>query len=188
MRKLLAIGALWVAGVQVSLPADEGLTGFLCCNVYTDGESVSDISFGGEGQHLIPLGSPIRVTRLKKNKMQVVVENKNIKFENEYSRDLPIEQFSRRWIVQDDPAAKAKTFPKSIQAAIADGHVMLGMTREQVLMSLGYPASSEVPNLNAKAWTYWCTAKVQYRVRFDEQDRVADVEPVVDVRALLLEK
>lgn len=188
MRKLLAIGALWMAGTQITFSADENVHGFLCCNVYTDGESISDINFGGEGMHLIPLGAPIRTTKLKKHRMDVVVENKNVKFDNDYSRDMAIEQFASRWIVAEDPGAKVKALPKNVQAAIAAGRLVLGMTREQTLMALGYPASSEVPNLNAKTWTYWYTSKVQYRVRFDDQDRLVDVEPVVDVKALLLER
>jgi hypothetical protein len=62
------------------------------------------------------------------------------------------------------------------------------MTREQVLMSVGYPVSSDVPNLNSNVWTYWITDKVQYRIRFDDKERLADVENVVDARSMLLKE
>jgi len=61
-----------------------------------------------------------------------------------------------------------------------------GMTREQVVMSLGYPISSENPNLNSKAWTYWLDEKVQCRISFDDKDRLADVENTVDAKSKLL--
>ena len=100
--------------------------------------------------------------------------------------DLPIEEFARRYIVADDPGAKIKDFPKNIQYAIAAGHLVKGMTREQVVMSLGYPISSENPNLNSKAWTYWLDEKVQCRISFDDKDRLADVENTVDAKSKLL--
>jgi hypothetical protein len=53
-------------------------------------------------------------------------------------------------------------------------------------MSLGYPISSDNPNLNSKEWTYWITDRVQYRIRFDDKDGVSDVENTVDAKAILL--
>ena len=65
------------------------------------------------------------------------------------------------------------------------------MTRRQVIMSLGYPTSGDNPSINGKSWTFWLADKVQnekaqYRVKFDENDRVSDVENAIDARALLL--
>jgi hypothetical protein len=62
------------------------------------------------------------------------------------------------------------------------------MTREQVLMSVGYPVSSDVPNLASNVWTFSITDKVQYRVKFDDHERLADVENVVDARTMLLKE
>jgi hypothetical protein len=53
---------------------------------------------------------------------------------------------------------------------------------------VGYPVSSDVPNLNSNVWTYWITDKVQYRIRFDDKERLADVENVVDARSMLLKE
>lgn len=164
------------------------LSGFLCCNMHSDGQEIGDISIGGPEQHVIPVGSPIRATSYSKHRVKVVVENKNQTLLNDYSRDLPIEQFAARYIVAEDPTAKIKAFPQNIQYAIAAGHLVKGMTREQVLMSVGYPASSEVPNLNSNEWLYWITEKVQYRVKFDDKERLADVENVVDARKILFKE
>jgi hypothetical protein len=168
--------------------AQDLISGFLCCNLHSDGQEISDISIGGPEQHVVPLGSPIRATSYSKHRVKVVVENKNQTLLNDYSRDLPIEQFAKRFIVSEDPAVKIKTFPQNIQYAIAAGHLVKGMTREQVLMSVGYPASSEVPNLSSNEWLFWITDKVQYRVKFDDKEQLADVENVVDARSRLLKE
>jgi hypothetical protein len=168
--------------------AEDLISGFLCCNMHSDGQDISDLSIGGPEQHVVPVGSPIRATSFGKHRVKVVVENKNQTLLNDYSRDLPIEQFAKRFIIHDDPALKIKSFPQNIQYAIAAGHLVKGMTREQVLMSVGYPASSEVANLSSNEWLFWITDKVQCRVKFDDKERLADVENVVDARAALLKE
>lgn len=181
---LMAFAMFFCASTQSF--AEDLISGFLCCNMHSDGQQISDISIGGPEQHVVPLGSPIRATSYSKHRVKVVVENKNQTLMNDYSRDLPIEQFAKRYIVPDDPAVKIKSFPQNIQYAIAAGHLVKGMTREQVLMSVGYPASSEVPNLSGNEWLFWITDRIQYRVKFDGKERLADVENVVDARATLL--
>jgi hypothetical protein len=154
--------------------------------MHSDGAAISDINIGDSDTHVIAVGTPLRVTGYSKHRVKVVVENKNQALVNEYSRDIAIEEFAKRYIVPDDPAIKIKDFPKNIQYAIAAGHLVKGMTREQVIMSLGYPISSENPNLNSKTWLYWLTEKVEFRILFDDQDRVASVENTVDAKATLL--
>ena len=188
LRKLAPLAFATLICTPAQVFAEDLLSGFLCCNMHSDGQEISDISIGGPEQHVVPVGSPIRATSYGKHRVKVVVENKNQALLNEYSRDLPVEQFAKRYIVPDDPAVKIKSFPQNIQYAIAAGHLVKGMTREQVLMSVGYPASSEVPNLVSKEWLFWITDKVQYRVKFDEKERLADVENVVDARATLLKE
>jgi hypothetical protein len=168
--------------------AEDLISGFLCCNMHSDGQDISDLSIGGPEQHVVPVGSPVRATSFGKHRVKVVVENKNQTLRNDYSRDLPVDQFAKRFIVHDDPALKIKSFPQNIQYAIAAGHLVKGMTREQVLMSVGYPASSEVANLSSNEWLFWITDKVQYRVKFDDKERLADVQNVVDARATLLQE
>ncbi len=182
----LTAGFLILSLASLSAAAEDQLSGFLCCNMHSDGASISDININEPDQHVIPVGTPLRATGYSKHRVKVVVENKNQAIANEYSRDIPIQEFAKRYIVQEDPGVKLKSYPKNVQYAIAAGHLVKGMNREQVIMSLGYPISSENPNLNSKEWTFWLTDKVQYRIRFDNKDGVLDVENVVDAKSTLL--
>lgn len=166
--------------------AEDLVIGFFCCNVFSDGKRIYDMNINGDDQHRVPVGMPVRVTSFSKHRMKIVVENKAQVFVNDYSRSLAMPDLAKRYIVADDPTLKLKTFSKSVQNAIAAGHLLRGMTREQTLMSLGYPVSSDVPNLNSDAWTYWLTDHVQYRVKFDANDRIVDIENVIDARSAVL--
>jgi hypothetical protein len=185
-RNFLCIAVVMMPIMVRAAAPDDQINGFLCCNRYSDGYYISDVNISGPGQTMIPVGSPIRVTHTSKFKMKVVVAKKAQDFDNELRRDLSIQDLAKRYIVADDPMLKIRTFPKNIQAAIAAGRLVRGMTREQTLMSIGYPSSTEIPNLSTNSWTYWWTDKIQYRVRFDSNDRLSEVENVVDTKAILL--
>src|SRR6266851_3035936 len=153
-RMLPLMGCLAFSAAAAGASADETLNGFLCCNMHSDGKVISDLNVDDPEQHLIAVGTPIKTTAFHKHKVKVVVENSNESLLNEYSQDLPIQDFARRYIVQEDPRNRIKTFPKNIQYAISVGHWVKGMSREQVLMSVGYPVSSEVPK-----WRTECSAE-----------------------------
>jgi outer membrane protein assembly factor BamE (lipoprotein component of BamABCDE complex) len=49
------------------------------------------------------------------------------------------------------------------------------MTREQVLLSLGYPPTHGTPSLQDREWKYWWNPSSTYTVVFDGAGKVADV-------------
>ena len=64
--------------------------------------------------------------------------------------------------------------------------VTKGMSREQVLMAVGYPVSSENPNLDAKVWRYWLSSFAEFRVTFDDRGLVTDIDGDADTRDKIL--
>jgi hypothetical protein len=59
------------------------------------------------------------------------------------------------------------------------------MTREQVLMAVGYPVSSENPNLDAKVWRFWLNSFAEFQVVFDG-DRVKEITTDPQTRNLVV--
>jgi Cu/Ag efflux protein CusF len=160
--------------------------GFLCCNAYSDGQEISDLNAPSAERHRVPVGSPIHVISVGKYKAKLDIENKKQVLINDNSQALSMPEFVKRFVVAEDPSAKIKTFSTNVQVAIADGRLIHGMTREQVLMSLGYPTYDDVPNLSSKTWMYWITDHAKFRVTFGTDDRVADVENVPDAKTQIL--
>jgi hypothetical protein len=176
------------AGLTSSMAglAEDKPVGFLCCNMRTDGSWISDINYDENGKKIIPVGTPIKVTGYGHYRVKVDINGKGQAIGNDYSRDLALDVFAKRYVVGDDPAHKIATYSKKIQDAIAQARIVLGMTREQVLMSVGYPVSSENHNLEDKTWRFWVNSFQEFRVKFDGNGRVADVDGDADAKSKVL--
>jgi hypothetical protein len=162
--------------------ADEKFTGYLCCNMRTDGSWISDINYAENGKTVIPAGTPVKVVGYGRHRVNVEIGGKKQSIGNDYSRDLAPEVFAKRYVVPENPSDKLAQYPKPIQEAITSMRLAKGMSREQVLMAVGYPVSSENPNLDAKIWRYWLSSFAEFRVRFDDQGLVSAIEAEPDTR------
>jgi hypothetical protein len=185
-RKLATLGLAMVGFASTQVYAADLVSGYLCCNMRTDGSWISDINYDGNGMRMLPAGTPIKVLGYGHYRVRVDINGKKQAIGNDYSRDLAPDVFAKRYVVSDDPAAKISSFPKKIQEAIASARVIKGMTREQVLMSVGYPVSSENHNLDDKTWRFWLSSFSEFRVKFDDTGHVVDVDGDVDAKSKIL--
>jgi len=184
LASLAALAASALGGAALAQPMPQG---WLCCNVYAERDWVSDIGYRDGENRLVPAGTPAKVTGWGRYRMTVEVGNERLRFGNDYSRKLSSEQFAARLIVSEDPNLKLVTWPVEIQKAVREARVVVGMTREQVLMSVGYPVASENPSLGARFWRYWIATNDEYQVIWDDQGRVAAIDtnsPLVRRRVL----
>ena len=171
---LLALGAA-AALLPAAASAQEKYDGYLCCNMRSDGEWISDINYGGDGIRTLPAGTPVKVTGIGRKKVGAMIGGRKYSIGNDYSRDLAPEAFARRIVVVDDPLAKIASWPAKVQEAVRQSRVTAGMTREQVAVALGYPISSENPDLDAPLWRYWLDSFTEFQVEFDGSGQVTGV-------------
>lgn len=188
MLMRLAIALLTAVIVSGCTTPVEGpvVNGYLCCSLRTDGASMSDYNDDSRGTRLLQPGTPARITAYTNRSFTVDVDGTPQKFRNDYSRDIRPLPFAHRYVVTQDPKPRIAAFPPAYRNAIAAGKVALGMTREQVLMALAYPITSDTAALDATTWHYWRNANSAYQVNFDAQGRVESVSghPIAVSRAL----
>lgn len=175
LRTRILTGTLAALAAGFALGADT-VSGYLCCNMRTDGDWISDINYQENGKTVIPAGTPVRVLGYGHYRVKLEIAGKKQAIGNDYSRDLPLDVFAKRYVVSDNPADKLIQYPERIRAAITSARLVKGMTREQVLMAVGYPVSSENAHLDSNVWRFWLSSFAEFRVRFDDQQRVSDVE------------
>lgn len=180
----LALGQL---GAGAHAQTSQGFEGFLCCNMLSDGSWISDINYHAQGKQRLKAGTPVKVTGYGRWRVLVEIDGKSLAIGNDYSRDIKLEDFARRYVVAEDPAAALKGAPAKVRDAIAEGKVTRGMTRPQVLMALGYPISSYTPKLDVPLWRYWLDRSSEFQVFWGDDGRVDNIfgPPAVRARVTL---
>lgn len=171
-----SLAALVVAaGCATSLPHPYVDTvRYLCCNLHYERTTIADVNY--QRGTAIPVGTPVRITR---------VTAKSVGFEApghppitlllRYGRRvLDLDAYLDRIFLTTDPRARVARLPPRVRAAIAESRVQPGMTREQVLLSIGYPPAHRTPTLESSEWRYWQNRWEEFVVRFDG-DRVVSV-------------
>jgi hypothetical protein len=104
-------------------------------------------------------------------------DKKELVLKNEYTKHLSPKDYLGQLVVATDPRVKIETFSPEIQAAIASGRVMVGMTKEQVTMALGHPLKKENPNLlTSPMWRYYYGSFDEIFVVFDTDGTVRAIE------------
>ena len=174
----LAIAAL-LAGCKASdskpdQPEPALLSGYTCCNFHYEKDWIND---GNYAQlPMIPAGSPIRVTSYGRYRAHVEIDGKPFRLGLDYGRNSETtEKWVAKLVTQTDPRVRLASYPPNVREAILAGKIMLGMSKEQVIMSLGYPITDENPRLDAPFWKYWWSSFGRYDVYWNG-DRVSKVD------------
>jgi hypothetical protein len=173
-----ALAMATIPGMTAEMPA-----GFLCCNMRSDGSKIIDINYEGPKQHIIPVGTPVKVLGLGHERVDVTINGRSQIIKNEYSRDLSIEQFAKRYVVAEDPSIIIANFPERTRDAIASARLIKGMTRAQVIMSVGYPVTSENHNIDNVIWKFWLESFAEFDVVFDSDNRLLEVDAIAETKA-----
>jgi hypothetical protein len=196
----IALAALLAAAAACKGPAVphpmQNETRYLCCNLHYEKTKINDANYAVGS--LIPLGTPVQIQEVGRNQVTFVpAGHPPITLVYRYQKKaLPFDEFLNRLFVAADPranlpratAARAQTSRKKgsrgappvdtraekVRQNIEHGVVDDGMTRDQVIMALGYPPAHETPSLQSPVWTYWQNAWARYQVYFDG-DRVSRV-------------
>jgi hypothetical protein len=180
MRRLamvLAIGAL--AGCKAAVPPEmlreyQSRSLMTCCNIHYETDKINDANyFVGS---TLPPGTPVQVEAMGSNSVTFVADGKKLTLEHNYgTAQESLRQYVDKILVAEDPKLRLTGFSRSAQQAIRDGRVERGMTKEQVILSLGYPPTHRTASTAASEWLYWYNHWMTYKVQFDDAGVVSNV-------------
>jgi hypothetical protein len=127
------------------------------------------------------------VTGLEYDRAHVLIAGSEMYIRQEYGREQEtLGTFIGKTIVATDPKPKIATWPKEIQEAIQAGRVMPGMTKEQLIVSLGYPMTSYTAALDSPIWKYWVGSFDPYEIVWGPDGRVQEIRGETHVRARVI--
>jgi hypothetical protein len=143
--------------------AMSGTTRYLCCNFYYERVKVNDGAW--QVGTKVPLGTRVRIERVRRNSIEFTPEGyPTITLVYQYGdKALPFDAYLDRLLVHHDPRGRLRKLSSKRVAAIENGVVEQGMSKDQVLMARGIPPAHRTPSLESPTWIYW-------RNRWDTMD------------------
>lgn len=147
---------------------------YTCCNIHYEGSEINDANyFVGT---TLPLGTPVRVKAMTSDSVTFSADGTELTLYHSYGTEQEsVTAYFDKVLVETDPKTRVAAYSKAVRSAIRDGRVERGMTREQVLLSLGYPPTHRTPSLSSPEWTYWYNRWLTYKVQFDQKGVVTNV-------------
>jgi hypothetical protein len=149
-------------------------SGFACCNLRYSGDQLSSSNYAR--LPFIAVGTPVLIRAI--DNAQAIVE---INGQQMLLRPDPVQSRDSlaRWldkaVVTQDPRRRLEDFPAEVRAAIQSGRVMKGMTREQVILAIGYPQVDDKKGLEAPSWRYWWSDFESFYVQWT-RDKVRKID------------
>ena len=181
MKQGVAIGLLAVAVAACHQPISpealhqwQSQTVYTCCNIHYEKSEVSDANYYVGS--LLPFGTQATVEKGTNDSLTFRAGGTELTLVHSYGRDQESgQQYFSKVLVTTDPHAAFASYPKDVQSAITDSRVEVGMTKPQVIMSLGYPATHRTASTDLNTWTYWYNRWVTYQVIFADDGKVANL-------------
>jgi hypothetical protein len=181
MRRAIAIGLLGVALAACHPPVSpevlqqwQSRTLYTCCNIRYEGPNITDANYAVGA--ILPFGSQATVTKMTSDSVSFRAGGTELTLAHSYGRAQETsQQYFGKILVETDPHARFATFPKMVQQAIQDARVEHGMSKEQVIMSLGYPPTHQTASTDLNTWTYWYNRWVTYQVQFGNDGKVTNL-------------
>ena len=161
--------------------------GFACCNLHYDKDWINDGNYAE--LPMIPAGTPIEVLSYGRHRAYVKVDGKPMRLGHDYGRDQEsLEAWVAKIVVSDDPRPRIQSYPQAVRDAIQAGKLMVGMTREQAIVAIGYPLTSENGPLESPIWKMWRSTHGEYDLNFRSDGHLASVTGEDEVTSLVMYK
>lgn len=148
--------------------------GFACCVLHFDKDWINDGNYAE--LPMIAAGTPIEVLNYGRNRAAVKIAGKPMRLGHDYGRDQEtLNVWVNKVVVNQDPNPRISSYPPVVQDAIREGKVVIGMTREQAIVAIGYPLTSENVSLDDPQWRMWISSHGEYQLNFGRDGRLASV-------------
>ena len=181
MKHAVAIGLLAVALAACHQPVSpevlhqwQSQSLYTCCNIHYESNQVSDANYSVGS--LLPFGSQATVEQATSDTLTFRAGGTQLTLVHSYGRGQESsQQYFSKILVTTDPHVAIASYPKDVQSAITDGRVEVGMTKPQVITSLGYPPTHRTASTDLNTWVYWYNNWVTYQVVFGDNGKVVNL-------------
>ena len=143
---------------------------FLMTNLHPDGHRriVSVNYTSPRGGTLLPLCTPVTIERIQTKRITFRVDTTGLRYTYTLHRSSrsPIDAHVQRYFGTQCP--DLRTMSPEDQAGVQNGQVYQGMTKQGVIMAIGYPPEHKTPTLDGDVWRYWASSINTFEVYFTD--------------------
>jgi hypothetical protein len=161
--------------------------GFACCNLHYEKDWINDGNYAE--LPMIAAGTPIEVISYGRHRAYVKIDGKPMRLGHDYGRDQEtLEQWVDKIVISEDPRPRIESYPQDVREAIQAGKLLIGMTREQAIVSIGYPLTDENGPLDGPLWRMWRSTHGEYDLNFRPDGHLESVTGDDNVTSLMVFK
>ncbi len=133
---------------------------YTCCNLHFNREGdASDANYEYVGGITIPPGTRVTVISDHRNAIDfraAIPSQQVFTLAFRFGRPaIRAAQYFGLVLVPDDPTPRLRSLEPSVAAAVREGRVVVGMTKDEVLLARGYPPFHRTPAVAANRWIYY---------------------------------
>lgn len=131
----------------------------------------------GAGHKIVAVNTPIQIKSWKRKGFIIVNTETNEEIIFEYSEErmqMTVEEYLNK--ITSPAKVDISKLSEKDQKGIKDGVASTGMTKNGVMMALGYPATHRTPSLESNTWVYWSNRFKTIAVTFDDKGVVTAIQ------------
>ena len=142
-------------------------------NLHPDKTRLYDVNYQMSG--FIPLCTRVRIDEQDKKIVRFTVLSTGQRYEFVHHHVIPdFEANFNRVFGYSCVRGRAEALSSIDQQGIREGRVLAGMTKEGVILAIGYPPEHKTPSTASDDWRYW-TGKLSTMVVQFEDGRVVNI-------------
>ncbi|MCA9582327.1 MAG: hypothetical protein KC416_11070 [Myxococcales bacterium] len=166
---LLAVGLLLVACGGRSR-ANPEQTLYTLTNLHPDEGRHQLYSVNYQSEGLIPRCTPVSVLALNRKRAVIQINSSGVKYTYGFhtrSMREDVQTHMNKYFGPECDVNRPAALSQADQAGIRDGQIYEGMSKEGVILAVGYPPEHRTPTLDSDVWVYWRTRMATFEVIFE---------------------
>jgi hypothetical protein len=175
LAALALVGSAAARDIEYHLINDPEV--FTLVNLHPDEKSRQLYSVNYQLDGLLPLCTKVRIVSVTHKRMDFELVDGGRKYEYIFHDTLrdPIPKHLDRFFGKTCPRKKADALGSVDRQGILEGRALPGMTKDGVILAIGYPPDHATPSLESNLWKYWRNRFATRLVTF-ERGKVEKIE------------
>ena len=127
------------------------------------------------GHRVLPYNTRVRA-RISENAISFMVADTGMQIDLEYNAGhMRMSAWDYFDLITSRTPVTYEGLSQVDRQGIAAGKARVGMSKQGVLVALGYPATHRTPSLDRNRWFYWKARRGSYAVEFDHDGNVVRI-------------